>query len=607
MTDENTEKNQSEVEDRETVDNREEREYRRINEDNESVKVSDNRTDVDESPVRPDQEGSDGNASAGKDEEQLGVPQIGVTRTSRLYSTKQAAEQPSDDWTIQIPQIETRFKATFDARGLGDSVIIGSEESALAVPHFTPSNTEWLTPSELDNDPIEALNSSKQIKIPQIEIRERHFFKPFSSFVETCPEVTVKKTDTAVGTDLDEKSKKVDQTATDTVQTSGEAANDPWKSKSRNWSTDDFPDPLDLLFTSDGAKIKSKNPLVILTDDDILVGIVETLVKRRYREIEGGEPELQKFNTANQLVTEERWLSADSQIFTAQLSDEEWEKLEGEHQEKWQSIWRNRLNQLFSGQRFGAIIFNRSKIPDPEVTSSPVHHPILVEIEIGNHWEDIGRIFWSDFDSLQSDMIRTFSQVFDRDVHGIAQDRWKQIRQAKDGKFTLATEHDETESDEHYALKLFIVEWFVEHLWESGEEFTEYDKLSEIENYLDIEDVILTEEPIVVGEGNSVIPDIRHGSRVFEAETFFGEVDESEVLSKLKQTVRKYEGVVDVNEINIVVDNLTCLLHLKDLAQFKRNHRHWEKNNAEVNFYTVDLGQKELVPLAQIVERLKSC
>lgn len=117
-----------------------------------------------------------------------------------------------------------------------------------------------------------------------------------------------------------------------------------------DWITDEWPDPLELLFGSNGTDIKSDKPVIVLVDDDDLVGIVETVVKRLFREIEGGEPELQKFDTADQLVNEERWISADSRIFTAELPDDEWEKLEDDYRNGWRSIWNNRFDQLFSGQ-----------------------------------------------------------------------------------------------------------------------------------------------------------------------------------------------------------------------------------------------------------------
>jgi hypothetical protein len=255
---------------------------------------------------------------------------------------------------------------------------------------------------------------------------------------------------------------------------------------------------------------------------------------------------------------------------------------------------------LFSGQQFGAIIFNRVQIPYPEVTSFPHHPPRLVEIEAGVPWENVANVFW-DWEPDDKRSERTFSQWFDRDTNGVAQNRWIQIMRAADGKFDLATADDETASDEHYALKVFVVKWLAKQLWEADHEFTEYDDLAEIEDYREIEETILTEQPVQVADNNPVTPDVMYGSQVFEVEMFFGEADESGVKSKLKQTVRKYE---EADEISIVVDNLTLLLHLKELARFKRAHQAWEEDNADITLYTVDLGRGELVPASEIVDRM---
>jgi len=88
---------------------------------------------------------------------------------------------------------------------------------------------------------------------------------------------------------------------------------------------------------------------------------------------------------------------------------------------------------------------------------------------------------------------------------------------------------------------------------------------------------------------------------------FFEEADKSGIIAKLQQTVQKYEDVdPQIDIINIVVDNLTCLLYLKYLARFKRNHQAWEEDHTDINIYTVDLGQEELIPMREIVSRMSA-
>jgi hypothetical protein len=229
-----------------------------------------------------------------------------------------------------------------------------------------------------------------------------------------------------------------------------------------------------------------------------------------------------------------------------------------------------------------------------------------VELEDRIPWKEVARVFWN---SNPEDAQRalTFSQLFDRDANGVAQDRWIKILRAADGKFDLATEGDEAASDAHYALKVFTVRWLAEQLWEAGDEFQAYEDLTEIEDYREIEETIPTEQPLQVRDGDPIRPDVRYRSQVFEVEMFFDEADKSGIIAKLQQTVRKYEDVeYQIDTINIVVDNLTCLLHLKDLARFKRNHQAWEKDHTDINIYTVDLGKEGLVPVREIVSGMTS-
>jgi len=589
---------------RDMSDDREEREFRREDGDQDAAgdEPSGNTT-VDDQVIQPDRaddfdtEDVD-KVGTGKDEEQLYVPQITLDGSSRLDTVNQVEDPPADR-TVNVPQISPNSKDILNADDMEASVLIEAETGTVTIPQFTTNTTEGLTPVEFDDDQLEVIERVQQVQVPQVTVDRCHRIQPFETFLETLPEVSTETTDTetqvAAGASAEEEE------AAEAIEISGGTVKALSELETGDeWITGEWPDPLELLFGSEGANVKSDNPVVVLVDDDDLVGVVETVVKRLYREKEGGEPDLERFNTANQIADEERWLSADNRIFTAELPEEEWKKIEGEHQDEWQSIWQNRFDQLFSGQQFGAIVFNRSQIPGPEVTSLPHHPPILVKLEGGIPWKDVAKVFWS---SNPEDAQRalTFSQLFDRDANGVARDRWIQILRTADGKFDLATEGDEAASDEHYALKVFVVKWLAEQLWEADDELLAYDELMEIKDYREIEETIPTEQPLQVGGNDQIRPDVWYGSQVFEVEMFFEEADKSGTVAKLQQTVRKYEDVErQIDTINIVVDNLTCLLHLKDLARFKRNHQAWEEDHADIDFYTVDLGQEGLVPVREI-------
>lgn len=583
----------------EITGDREEQEYRRDDQENKSV--SGNTTEIDNTLASPDKLESGGEAIQGKDEKQIDVPQITIELDSKLNSTDLIKELPAGAKSVQIPQIQTQPTLRLKTGDITETILTRSEAGLPSVPQFSQNTADRLSPVEFEDNKLDEVNRVQKVQVLQMKIGTRHRIRPFSTFLETIPEITPKDKDVEEGAAELEEQEVVE--ATQVIE--GEADSMDEAEAGTKWIEGDWPDPLELLFGSGGTDIKSGSPLVIKMDGDGLVGAVETLVKRRYREIEGGEPDLKKFNTAYQLANEERWMSADSQIFTAQLLDEEWKKLEENYQEEWQSIWNNKMDQLFSGQRFGAIIFNRINLPRPEVMSLPHHPPTQAELENVVDWKDIVRVFWTGLDQVEPRKARTFSQVFDWDTNGVAKDRRLQTLQALDGKFNFAANGDDEASDEHYALKLFVVKWLVEELWEADKEFSTYDDLSGID-YREIEKTILTERPLSTDD-NPMRPDVRYGSQVFEVEMFFGESDENGVVAKLQDTVRKYEEVNDqIDTINVVLDNLTCLLHLKDLAQFKRNHKTWEEDYADVNLYTLDLGQEGLVPVGDVINNITS-
>lgn len=609
MSDEDREQEEA-TDKREISDSREEREFRRENEDQDSAgdepsrnTIGDDQIGQPDQPSEPDTENID-EVGAGIDEEQLYVPQITLGRSSRLETVNQIEDPPAKR-TVNVPQISPNSKDIINADDMEDRVLIEAESKTVTIPQITTNPRERLNAAGFDDNRLEGIERVEQVQVPQVTVDRRHRIQPFETFLETVPEATAKTTDTetqavAIASEEEEEAAEAIEVSESTVEIFSEIETED------EWITGEWPDPLDLLFGSGGTKVKSDNPVVVLVDDDDLVGVVETVVKRLYREKEGGEPELNRFNTANQISDEERWLSADSRIFSAELPDEEWKKIENKHQDEWRSIWQNRFDQLFSGQQFGAIVFNRSQIPSPEVTSLPHHPPLLVELEGRIPWKDVANVFWgSNPDDAERE--RTFSQLFDQDANGVAQDRWTKILRAADGKFNLATESDEAESDEHYELKVFVVKCLAEQLWEADDEFLAYDDLTDIEDYREIEETIPTEQPLQVRDGDPIRPDVRYESEVFEVEMFFDEADRSGITAKLQQTVRKYEDVEhQIDTINIVVDHLTCLLHLKELARFKRNHQAWEKDHTDINIHTVDLAQERLVPIREIVSGMAS-
>lgn len=617
MSEEDSTQNQAKNTPKDDNKTRSERENRReedLNDDEDDSKnkpIAEDRTDDSDKPKGK-------NILENKNDEQLDVPQVTINCASRTNAVEQKTEVLTDDQSIQVPQMQIQSPGSLNTEQLVGVVEIGSEAFEIDVPQFRLDTKHRIKSVELDENELEGLKRVQEVQIPQVRLEDSDRIYPLSNFLDTIPKLNDFDTEIKENVVEEEISEEAEQKAT-AQKIDDESLGALKNEGGSSWAENEAPDFLELLFGSRGPDIKSKNPMIILVEGDVLIGAVETLLKRRYREIEGGEPDSLKISTAEGLTNEERWISADGKIFTTLMNNDEWEKLVDEHQDDWQSILGNRIDQLFSGQKFGAIIFNSSNLPDPEMISVQYHPPRVVEIEEQQDWNDVASIFFPTIDDGELSKW-SFSQLFDWNGNGIAQDRQREVLSDLDRKFAFATEDDDSASDEHYYLKAFVVKWLVEKLWESEDEFISHDDIADID-YMEVEEVIQTERTLKTKDmretenqteqtlktnyENMIRPDVQYGSQVFEVEMFFGEAGGSGVTSKLQKTIRKYENIsFQVDTVNVIVDNLTCILHLKELAQFKRNHKDWEENHIDINLYTINLWNEELVPVNEIVNKI---
>lgn len=518
-----------------------------------------------------------------------------------------------------IPQFHLETREVHDITSLKDTTpLVERTSSSVVVPQIQPAEPEIDRIKEVvaDSELLTALE--EEVVAPQITTDDAEQLEPSEEVTETTPDIRTtpvegSENNTEVRTAPEKFVEKEQEEEEDEYRlatpkeqpaeresSTGTAADIEIEDE---WITGDWPDPLELLLGAGGTNIKADHPILVLVNDE-LIGVVQTLLKRIHRERVSGEPKLTDISSVERLAKEARWIDADSRVFTVQLSDEEWKRFENEFTDKWLEIWESRIDELLFGQSFGAIVFNRTQMPIADILTVSRHPPKYISLEGNIDWKKIAQIFW-EIDRYQGEAIRTFSQLFD-DVDGIAQKRLKDITSAAGEIFNSATSEDEAASEEHYQMKVLVVKYLTEKLWEDEKEFTGYDEVDEID-YREIEETISTEEPIPTQNSEVIRPDIQHNSRVFEVETLFNEGTKGGVTSKLQKTVRKYEDVeADIEEVNIIVDNLACLLHLKEIAGFKRRHQRWEKEEGiQINMYTPDLGNEELVPVAEIVDELQ--
>ncbi|MDY6775796.1 MAG: hypothetical protein SV253_06935, partial [Halobacteria archaeon] len=174
----------------EITGNREEQEYRRDDKENRSV--SGDTTETDNTLASPERLESDGEAIQGKDEEQLDVPQITIELDSKLDSTDLIRELPAGGKSVQIPQIQTQSTLRLKAGDITETILAESEAGLAGVPQFSQNTADRLRPVEFEDDQLDEVKRVQKVRVPQMKIGTRHRIQPFSTFLETIPEITPK-------------------------------------------------------------------------------------------------------------------------------------------------------------------------------------------------------------------------------------------------------------------------------------------------------------------------------------------------------------------------------------------------------------------------------
>ncbi len=360
--------------------------------------------------------------------------------------------------------------------------------------------------------------------------------------------------------------------------------------------TEEIPDFLDILFPKGSAgEIESGEPIVICLEEpegNSFIGALRTICKRIYREKKGGKPKPIIFSDAEELKKEIRWMEAEDKIFSAQLNEEEWSKLEK------QDIARifNRIKQLF-GQNPGFIIFNTQSLDLPleYLEQHRVKVIMLKPKELDTELlRKISEIAWG---FVETEEAGTFDYIFES-ARDKFEEALKSVSKEKRGIYVDATKPNEgKESEEHLRMKWFLVKYLTQKLIEK-------EQPSPKPNLLLIKSKIKTEDD-TKGELGEISADIKVGTEVYEVETLFSEDCEGKkARNKITHTIEKYEEK-KVSRINIVLDNLTFIRHFKELRDIKHNYKDWQKEQRkEIEFYTLDIENWDLMDINKVAEKL---
>jgi len=366
-------------------------------------------------------------------------------------------------------------------------------------------------------------------------------------------------------------------------------------------------DILKHIFGISKNSLFSGNPKFVYVANEEFLGAVRYICWRIYREIKGGKAEPKIISNASKEIFKreiENWMKAENRVFSVEFKKDE--KLDKDF---WESV-ADRMEELF-GQDIGFIVVNQ------KILFIPKHHIVdLLEIEIPNNLlaekklqAKLCSIMWGFInpDLLLEETKKNFlgQSKFDYIFEVARKNFERKIKSIGEPYVSITKRHRGlNESDDmHYPIKVFVVKYIADTLGLKG--IRDVDKMR---------DIIHTEETFnrdKFGMDETTYPDIyvdsnaqHFADEVFEAETLFGEGEYS--LKKIDETIEKYEKISNPpKRVNIVLENLTLLIHLKDIVEKKKIH---EKLNRkfELEFWTLDIQNNKLLSLEEVVRKIKS-
>ena len=508
--------------------------------------------------------------------------------------------------SLQIPQVSTKPFSIKPLTELDTTInIVKTKEEHLKIPKFNLAKFTLSKITNLDTAIlIEQHETDKKLAVPQLILKT---FKPISKYsnLDTKFEITTEQSSIKVPQLLSMKFKQIQPyerflidrpvqqlkshpKVTSEERVKGETAESTAESSSESeeLELEEF-EPFNLIFSLEGGTFDFDEPLIICLEEpenDSYIGTVRTLCKLIYREKVGGLPEPIIIESFEELKDELRWIKAEHRIFSVKLNKKEWRELTNKD---WVKIW-SRIKQLFA-QGFGVIIFNKWLDYIGE------HSINIVKLKPKNLPPEIKKkiveLFWGVRVS-DDDALKQFDLLFET-ARKKKDQLLKRLERLESGIYWDATKEDENESKEHRLIKALIVRLIVKELRKRG---LKLNTPTEIEKYVKTEYWV----------SDKVRADVYADRKVFEIETLFAEDRGGKtVRDKLRETFRKYENT-DIKEINVILDNPTFIRHIGTILSLLKNHKDWMKTNQKVvKFYTIDTENERLIPLEDVMNKLK--
>jgi len=366
------------------------------------------------------------------------------------------------------------------------------------------------------------------------------------------------------------------------------------------------PDIYELLFQMSGGSGSMEEPLCIVAetrDSERYQQTLETLCREQFRQLVGGRPladllasteadSMEATRVQNRIVSYD---DSDDEYFkfVGQFGDERGISKELLEEECGADLARlhSRLDEfftqtlgyllLFVDERYAGALYDHLT-STKEIRESIKIQPLRARELPDDVKRELVRLAWGNV------FLETDHRDLDTLFHS-GEEVFKQAIEPEHGAIKEVTSREPGEESQlHYMMKCFVVDFLLKK---------ENLDPSENHSWKEMKECIQTEtQPWASSE---IRPDIYNSNteKVYEIETIYG-TD----TNKINRTIEKYEGE-NVKGINIVLPNPTCLRNL-DTVHRKTNEKFGKMFENDVRFWTLDINNRKLIPIEQVVDRI---
>lgn len=387
---------------------------------------------------------------------------------------------------------------------------------------------------------------------------------------------------------------------------------------------EDIPDVLDLISGGSVGRIAGKGAKIILLknrqlenkEDDTSTEFLKKVCARIYREHVGGEPKFEVINKIEDLPDNlNSYSDPRDKLFHIDLDTIEEKDIDTEDKDSYKRLQRCLEKVPFADHGF--ILFttrDESIFSTCSSTLDKINADLkdslrqnIIKLKfrkLSPHSKcSIASLCWGMVDLSEGEegalLDFSFDIVFNSAKYKFGK-KLEDVKKEEKGLFERATKRPKArgdkESDLHYAIKVFLVRYLTHKLRERKKE--------PLDSSIAIKESIKIEKELEID--SEIAPDIKLDDEVYEVETLFGEGYEG--IKKIDETIEKYAEHPEI-KVNIVMDNFGFLLHLRDLSEIKRDYYRGKNEGhheyPDVEFYTLDVQNGEIVKLSDVIQSLK--